>query len=420
MTSPVQAWVAERTGLKERLTAETLNRWQMERVKETIEYARDNCAYYAKRLRDVDTSGLETPYHMQYIPFTRPEDVALHPESFLCVPQREVSRIVTLFTSGSLGRPKRIFFTGRDMEKTVDFFACGMSTMTQSGEKTLVLMSGATEYSIGDLLKKALARIGAEAHIHGNVKDVQRAIVAAKGFDCLVGIPAEVMYMARTDGNLRPKSVLLSADYVPESIIKGIEDRWKCRVFTHYGMTETGFGGGVQCSAGLGYHLRHADLLFEVVDPQSGRQAAPGQYGEVVITTLSREAMPLIRYRTGDMARMLEGICPCGGILPRLDKVMGRYANAIPIEGAGHLSIHRLDEVVFAVPGVRNYSAKLIISDRGNVLSLTVDATNNMDRDRFLGYLNKSIARGVSLQVCYARVSPCTGTAKRRIYIERR
>jgi phenylacetate-coenzyme A ligase PaaK-like adenylate-forming protein len=418
MTSPVQAWVAERTGLKERLTAETLKTWQMERVKETIEYARSNCAYYAERLRGVDTARLEHPADMQHVPFTRPEDVALHPEGFLCVPQREVSRIVTLFTSGSLGRPKRIFFTGRDLEKTVDFFACGMSTMTQSGEKTLVLMSGATRYSIGDLLQKALPWIGAEAHIHGNVKDVHKAIDAARGFDCLVGIPAEVMYMARTDGSLRPKSVLLSADYVPESVIKGIEDRWKCRVYTHYGMTEMGFGGGVQCSAGLGYHLRDVDLLFEVVDPQSGKQTAPGQYGEVVITTLSREAMPLIRYRTGDMARMLEGACPCGGILPRLGKVMGRYANTIPIEGAEPLSIHKLDEIMFAVPEIRNYSAKLIISSRANVISLTVDTLQDLDSSRLSEYIKTNFRSDIDIRISRSLVTPFTGAAKRQISLE--
>jgi phenylacetate-coenzyme A ligase PaaK-like adenylate-forming protein len=226
------------------------------------------------------------------------------------------------------------------------------------------------------------------------------------------------MYMARTEGDLRPKSVLLSADYVPESIIKGIEDRWKCRVYTHYGMTETGFGGGVQCSAGLGYHLRDADLLFEIVDPQSGRQAAPGQYGEVVITTLSREAMPLIRYRTGDMARMLEGACRCGGILPRLDKVMGRYANTIPIEGAKPLSIHKLDELMFAVPEIRNYSAKLIISSRANVLSLTVDTVQDLDADRLSEYIKAYFGSGMDIRISRSTVSPFTGAAKRQISIE--
>ncbi len=420
MISPVQAWVARRTGLKERLTAETLKKWQMEKVKETIEYARGNCRYYAERLQGVDTARLEWVHDMQDIPFTRPEDVVCNPESFLCVPQREVSRIVTLSTSGSSGRPKRIFFTGQDLEKTADFFACGMSTMTQSGEKTLVLMSGATQYSIGDLLQKALSRIGAEAHIHGNVKDVQRAIDAAKGFDCLVGVPAEVIHMARTDGNLRPKSVLLSADYVPESIIKDLVDRWKCRVFTHYGMTETGFGGGVQCRAGLGYHLRDADLLFEIVDPESGRQAVPGQYGEVVITTLAREAMPLIRYRTGDMARMLTGACFCGGILPRLDKVMGRYANTISLKGGEGLSIHKLDEVMFAVPGIRNYGAKLIVSDRADVLSLTVEAVQDLDSSRLSSYIKTNLACSVDIRISRAQVSPFTGAAKRHICLERR
>lgn len=418
MISPVQAWVARNTGLNEGLTAATLQEWQMDRVKETIEYARNHCEFYARRLQGVDVKSLASPAHMQRITFTWPEDIIRDPKGLVCVPQRDISRIITLFTSGSSGRPKRIFFTGNDLEKTVDFFAHGMSTMTQRGEKTLILMSGKTEYGIGHLLQKGLERIGAQGQIHGHVKDVYKAVEAAKGFDCLVGVPAEIIYMARTDASLRPKSVLLSADYVPESIIKGIKDTWQCRVFTHYGMTETGFGGGVQCRAGLGYHLRDADLMLEIIDPRTGIQAKPGQYGEVVVTTLDREAMPLIRYRTGDIARMLTGTCACGGILPRLDKVKGRQANIIPLNGGGQLSIHELDELMFAVPGIRNYAAELIISGEVKILQLAVDAVQNLEHEYLPAYLKSKLACDIDIQIRYAQVNPCIGTGKRRIYLE--
>ena len=100
-----------------------------------------------------------------------------------------------------------------------------------------------------------------------------------KEIDCLVGIPTQVLSLARhekadeiPDGRI--SSVLLSTDYVPSSLVRELQRVWACKVFGHYGTTEMGLGGGVECEAFDGYHLREADLLFEVVDPVSG-QAVP-------------------------------------------------------------------------------------------------------------------------------------------------
>ncbi len=186
--------------------------------------------------------------------------------------------------------------------------------------------------SIGDLLQKGLSRIGTSSRIYGNIKDADHAAVRAEEFDCMVGLPAEMLYLARTAPNLRPDTVLLSADYVPEAIIQALEFNWQCRVFTHYGMTETGYGGGVQCGARKAYHLRDADLLVEIVDPDTGSPLPPSRTGEVVLSTLQNEAMPLIRYRTGDLAKMAVDPCPCGASLHRLDKVSGRLINSVRID----------------------------------------------------------------------------------------
>ncbi len=410
MISPVQPWVAERTNLGEKLTAETLKAWQLDKAQKIIEYARNNSAFYHKHLQGVDESKIMSVQDMQNIPFTYPEDIINDSNAMICVPQQEITRITSLFTSGSQGSPKRIYFTENDLERTIDFFASGMTTMVHSGQAALILMSSQTEHSIADLLQKGLKRIGVFSVIHGNVKDVSAALKAAKDFDCLVGIPAEIMHLCRTDDSLRPESVLLSADFVPESVIKAIEETWHCRVFTHYGMTETGFGGGVQCEAGLGYHLRDADLFIEIVDSKTGAQLPAGQYGEVVLTTLQNEAMPLIRYRTGDIARLLTGSCHCGGILPRLDKVMGRSANIILLENGESISIHDLDEIMFAIPGLVGYTTKLA---QGNLLTLTVDAQFELNAK----LLAKKLPRDIEIIIEYGSVAPFAGKGKRRIYV---
>jgi phenylacetate-coenzyme A ligase PaaK-like adenylate-forming protein len=95
-------------------------------------------------------------------------------------------------------------------------------------------------------------------------------------------------------------------------------------VYEHYGMTEMGLGGAMACEKRDGYHPREADLLFEIIDPCTGEVLPEGEYGEIVFTTLTRQAMPFIRYRTGDFSRWLPGLCGCGSILKRLDKVGDR------------------------------------------------------------------------------------------------
>ncbi|MGI6679653.1 MAG: DVU_1553 family AMP-dependent CoA ligase [Dehalobacterium sp.] len=409
MISPVQAWVGEITGLGAHLTAKTLHAWQMNQVRKTLSYARNNGAFYKKRLAGIDAEKIISLGDMEQIPFTYPEEIIQDPFAFTCVPQRDISRITSLATSGSTGVPKRIFFTENDLERTMDFFALGMTTMVHKGQSVLIMMSSTRENSIADLLQKGLERIGVSSVIHGHVHDVSLALSAARGFDCLVGMPGEILYLCRVDASLRPRSVLLSADYVPESVIRAIKDTWHCMVFTHYGMTETGFGGGVQCTAGLGYHLRDADLLIEIIDSKTGAQLPPGEVGEVVLTTLRNEAMPLIRYRIGDVARWVRDPCLCGGILPRLDKIQGRKDNTLFLDCGTSISIHQLDEIMYAFPGLRNYRAKLV--ERKKLL-LTVDSTHDLPEELLAHHLPGSI----ELEINYDQVPPFVG--KRRIILD--
>jgi len=122
------------------------------------------------------------------------------------------------------------------------------------------------------------------------------------------------------------RTILLSGQYVSKEEKADIERIWNCMIYEHYGMTEMGLGGAMACEARVGYHPREADLLFEIVDPETGKVLPEGEYGEIVFTTLTRRAMPLIRYRTGDFSRMLPCPCVCGSVLKRLDKVGDRTA----------------------------------------------------------------------------------------------
>jgi phenylacetate-coenzyme A ligase PaaK-like adenylate-forming protein len=136
-------------------------------------------------------------------------------------------------------------------------------------------------------------------------------------------------------------------------------------------MTEMGLGGGVECQARRGYHLREADLYVEVVDPINGKMVSEGEYGEVVFTTLTRRGMPLIRYRTGDISRFIPGDCPCGTVLRTLEKVRGRISNRVDLGDGHYLTMADLDDALFPIDGVCNFTA--LLSSEGGINHLCVE-----------------------------------------------
>jgi len=290
-----------------------------------------------------------------------------------------------------------------------------MAELVDPGQDALILMSGGTENSVGRLLEAALARLGVGSRIGQGLRGLAEALEAARGADCIVGLPADLLRLCRSDGSLRPRSVLLSADYVPLSALGAIEEAWHCAVFTHYGMTETAYGLAVQCASREGHHLRGSEFLVEIVDPETGQPLGPGELGEIVVSALRSEAMPLIRYRTGDLARMLSGPCACGGELPRLGRVEGRRENLIGLRGGGRLSIHALDELLFGIPSVRGFQAALRLEAGRERLVLTLDSSSAVDPDA----LRTLPLEDGQLELRYARLEPFTGGAKRRILIER-
>lgn len=411
MSSAVEAWTGERTGLQAELDASTLRSWQMARVREMLRYARTHSAFYRTQLASIDIPSIQGFEHLAQLPFTEPADLARDPGAFLCVAPRDVARVVTLSTSGSTGEKKRIFFTERDLDRTVDFFTCGMGMLTRSGQTTLILLGGDTENGVGRLLQTAIGRIGGEGRLGRPEWSAEERLAAARTAQCIVGMAGDLIHLCRMDGSLRPESVLLSADYVPTSVVTALREQWRCRVFTHFGMTETGFGCAVQCASGEGHHLRDPDLLVEIIDPDTGRQLPPGRRGELVITLLRSEAMPLIRYRTGDLASLLHGPCSCGGSLPRLGRVEGRRANAIALAEGRTVSIHDLDDLLFAIPAVRSFEAELAQVKGRFTLFLTVDATQALDPEALAARLPADVA----LQVAYAPRTSFSHRGKRSL-----
>lgn len=381
MLTPLEPWIAAKIGLADGtpLSSDALQSYQLARVKGTVEYARERSPFYRTALSGVALNALRTLDEVAKLPFTAADDIRNDPLRFLCVPLGEIERVVTLRTSGTTTEAKRLFFTAEDLDLTSDFFQHGMSTFVAPGQRVLIFMPGELPGSVGALLRIGLARMNVEGIVHGVINDARAAIadIITHEADAIVALPVQALGLVRhPDAKLvsagRLKSVLLTADYVPRAIADEVEHTWGVSVFNHYGMTEMGLGGAVDCQAHAGCHVREADLYFEIVDPETGVSLPEGEEGEIVFTTLTRTGMPLIRYRTGDLARFVPGTCPCGSVVRRLSWVRGRREGVARLSGGGTLSLADLDEALLALPGIVDYGAELTRQDGRDTLHISL------------------------------------------------
>ncbi len=413
--TPLDPWIKEKTN------GADLQTWQLDKLNQTLELARSKSAFYKKHFEGFPET-LSNLDDLRQFPFTTAEDIRQNPLQFVCVPQGEIQRIVTLQTSGTTGEPKRIFFTAEDQGLTIDFFGVGMSALTEPDERVLIFLPGETPGSVGDLLRMGLERKGRKPIPYGMVKDPFHAldVMESQQADCLVGSPTQILSLARrwNSKNKAPRTVLLSTDYVPAAIVNVLENIWGCKVFNHYGTTEMGLGGGVECEAHRGYHLREADMLFEIVHPETGEPVPDGEYGEVVFTTLTRRGMPLIRYRMGDRSRFIVGECPCGTKLRTMEKIRGRFSGFVRV-GEEMLKLPDFDEALFPVQGLLNFS--VTVSGSGGDEFLLVEAHTLTDEDstREVEQAVESLSSKRKIVKCYHNPNEIGSLLKRVIFDKR-
>jgi phenylacetate-coenzyme A ligase PaaK-like adenylate-forming protein len=393
--TPLDRHIAAVTGTT-RAERDAIEAYQLSRLRGTVTRAKRSGRFYRRHFTDVDPAAIDSLEKLSLLPFTLPSDIAAAPYDFLCVSPRDVSRIVTVSTSGTTGRPKRVFFSPEDQESTVDFFHHGMSTFTSPEDTVMIGMPGKTPGSVGDLLAQGLSRLGCRVVPYGPIMDFDDAIATLRreGVTVLVGIPCQALSLARRMMQRGIKhtmhSVLLSADYIPAPAASIVHEAWGAGLYPHFGMTETGYGGAVACRAHAGMHIREADLLFEIIDPLSQTPLKDGETGELVVTTLTRKAMPLIRYRTGDLARITSQTCPCGSMVRRLERVFGRIHSGVSLRSGGHVSPHGLDDALWADPSVLSWSAAVEHTPEGESLCVTVEA-EPFDEVRLLDAVKRAV-----------------------------
>lgn len=296
---------------------------------------------------------------LEELPFTTAEDLSENASSLLLTSQSEVSRVVSGSTSGTTGPSKRIFYSDGDLDNTVTFFAAGISEMTDEGESVLITMPFSVSGGLGELVAKAVELLGAKPVRAGS--DLTYAeldkIMQKERPVSYIGMPIPLLALLRFCGDSSTlKRALVSADVCPASVQREIENLLESKLFPHYGLRESCLGGAVTCQAYEGMHIRENHIIPEII----GRDDKPvknGEYGELVITTIGMELMPLIRYRTGDRARILAESCPCGAVSARIE-VEGRLDD--------NLRMPDIDEALFGIKELVDVKAEF----KGDVLEL--------------------------------------------------
>lgn len=382
----LDGWVGRTIGTSSLPTRADVDRYQLRCLNETIAYARKQSPFYRQHADWPATGELFTLKDLERLPLTTTEDLLRGDPSLIALPMRDAVRLVTIPTSGTSGQQKRLFFTEADIEATVAYFEHGMATIVRPGSCVAVAFPSERPDSVGDLLRRGLTRLGAlpvALPINDTLDTMVSALrslqpVAIAGMPVTLGAAARRM---ESDGGapIRIETALVSADSVSPSFKAALAVTWGTEVFEHWGMTETGYGGALACEAHDGMHIRETDLCLEIVEPDTGRALPAGSDGEIVITTLRRRGLPLIRYRTGDSGRILESQCSCGSVLRRL-RLGGRLGEPIALGEGGRLSPEVVGDAVFAVKGVIDFEIEEIAGRQpGLVVNVLTDSATAED-----------------------------------------
>lgn len=308
---------------------------------------------------------LATLADLQALPLTARADIDRQPAAFL--PASDVPPVDLALTSGTTGRPVTIPYTAHDLERLaynemMAFYSAGV----RPGHRALLFVILDRCFIAGLAYYSGLVRLGATAIRGGPGKPQQHwELIDNLRPMVLVGVPSFLLKLARwgkKNGISPARCGVTSLVTIGEPVRRPdmtltplgelLQEAWRARLHASYGATEmaTAFG---ECSAGCGGHV-HPELMVVEIIGEHGQPVAPGSPGEVVVTPLGVEGFPLVRFRTGDVARLHYEPCACGWQTPRLGPIEGRLAQRLKYKGTT-LYPETIFQLLEEVPGVRDF-----------------------------------------------------------------
>ena len=334
---------------------------QLERLKWMVNYCYENVPFYHKRLEKAGVTGdkIKTLSDIQYIPFTTKDDIRdNYPFNMLATPMKKIVRIHA--SSGTTGKPTVGAYTKKDLDTWSDHVA-RVAVAAGATEDDIFQISFGYGLFTGALgLHYGLEKIGATV-IPASSGNTAKQLMMFRDFGVtgLVATPSYALYlgeMVRESGYPRDayklRLGLLGSEGCTEEMREQIEKNLGIFVTDNYGMTELG-GPGVsgECEYRCGLHFAEDAFLPEIIDTETGMQKAPGESGELVVTTLLREGMPVLRYRTKDITRLNYEPCRCGRTHVRMDKVTGRTDDMMIIKGV-NVFPSQIESVLVGTKGI--------------------------------------------------------------------
>ena len=376
--------------------------FQFSKLIETLDYLQAWSPFYQKLFRqhNVDLQAIRTLQDLRLLPTTSKQDIQDHNWDFLCVPRASITEYAA--TSGTLGRPVIIALTQKDLQRLAyNEFLSFNCIGAASGDIFQLMLTLDRQFMAGIAYYSGLSLLGASAVRTGpGLPAMQWDTIQQLGTTGLVAVPSFLLKMTAyaaangiSPGDAPVKKVLAIGESLrddelkPNALLQQITKEWNIELYGTYDSTEmqTAF---TECSAGKGGHHHPELILVEILD-EAGEPVAPGEKGEVTITTLGVEGMPLLRYRTGDICRAYNEPCSCGRNTLRLGPVLGRKQQMIKFKGTS-LYPPVLFEVLNQLAEIKEYVVEVQTgADQQDLLtiylysSMETEACNNLLRPLF-------------------------------------
>ncbi|MGA1841098.1 MAG: phenylacetate--CoA ligase family protein [bacterium] len=415
---------------------EDIAQLQLERLQSLVNRCYKNVAFYRKKFdeKQIDPEAVQSMDNLKQLPFTTKNDLRdSYPYGMFAVPLREVVRIHS--SSGTTGKATVVGYTRNDIRLWSNLVARFLTAGGVTKDDVIQIAFGYGLFTGGFGLHYGAERIGASV-IPASSGNTKRQIQIMKDFKttALVCTPSYALYIAEVMDEMgvdpKPLSLklgLFGSEPWSESMRQQIEERLYISATDNYGLSEV-IGPGVsgECEYKNGLHIFEDHFIPEIIDPTTGESLPIGARGELVLTTLTKEAFPLIRYRTGDITQFTDEPCACGRTLIRMRKVSGRTDDMLIIRGV-NVFPSQVEEVLMGIEGTEPHYQ--IIVDRRNAmdeLEIWVEVEDNIFFDEMkrqqelIDLIHREISSALGVSARIKLVEPksierTTGKSKRVI-----
>ncbi len=374
--------------LYECMPREDLEQLQLERMQATLNRVYKSVTCYKKKFDEagINPEEIRSFEDLAKLPFTTKEDLRLnYPYGMFAVPLREVVRIHS--SSGTTGKPTVVGYTKNDIRTWSNLVARFMTAAGVTRDDVVQIAFGYGMFTGAFGLHYGSETIGASV-IPMSAGNTEKQIMIMQDYrpTVLVCTPSYAITIASRmeQMGVDPKSLalkvgLFGAEPWSEGMRKEIESRLYLSATDNYGLSEI-IGPGVagECEYKCGMHLFEDNFIAEIIDPDTGEVLPRGSVGELVLTTLTKEAFPMIRYRTRDITSLDYEKCACGRTMVRMRKTMGRSDDMLIIKGV-NVFPSQIEEILFAIEGCEPHY-QLVVEREGDMdtLEVRIEVTENI------------------------------------------